>query len=210
MSGISQQDVDEALRDIDDLIDSIGDQTQQTINAQVDETGDPVTGRAVQRGDHVYQVLATPAWNFVQVQAKFDAAEARAFERAQADGGSPAGGPPMAQPQISAPAIQRHRGDLLDNLSEEEHEDLRVRVIDALTEGDLVAALLPGQRMEITGVEVQNQLFIYDEDISISEFNTAVQEVINTLWDVKEILVEAYGLRDGPVSTPSDDTPAFQ
>lgn len=199
----SQQAVDEALREIDGLIESIGDQTVGTLNAVTDDDQN-VTGRQVKHGGHVYAVIASPAFRHVKIQASFDAAEAIAISEVQESTGGQA-----QKVQPSQAAIQSARSDLRDDMDSDEISRIRSELINRVSVDDTVIQLTPEGDAFTTGFAVEDRLFVYDRDIELPEFSSRVQSAINVMWRGKEFLVDAYDVRDA-VNGGQSEPRAFQ
>lgn len=183
--GISQQDVDEALREIDVLIDSIGDEIADTISG-VTERGTPINGRLVVHGGLGYQVLGTADHPFFTIRSGFDAAEARAAEVAS-DGGQAM--------QFTETDLDSVRRQFRAQVGDDDLGDIREGLINRLSRGPLAVSLNADEEF-VTGFEVSGKLFVFDEDIGPQEFYDEVQTVISAMWRGKEYLVNEYELRD--------------
>lgn len=192
MSQPTQQDVDEALREVDTLIDRIDDQIVDTVSGQTDD-GQTVNGRVVQHGTHVYQVLGSTAFRHLKVRAEFNVAEALAVQRAsiQADGGT------ATQVEVSPQDVQQARTELLNGLDDDQTEEIRQGVIDRVTDASVEAQLQTADDgRTVFGIELARQLHIYSEDVSPAEFADEVQTIVNQMWRTKEFLLKEYGVRD--------------
>lgn len=188
MTRVTQQEVDEAIREADDLIDRIGDQVTGTIN-DTTEDGEPITGRQVQHGQTSYQVVGSTSARFIQIQASFNAIETLAANRAVANS---QGG----QVQVTGPMIQSAEDTLDDRIDEEDLEVIREGLIRRTSRDDIGVQLDDSDGF-VSGFQVTKKLFIYDDEISVSEFNSEVQSLANAFSRGKWYLVEQYDLNDG-------------
>lgn len=188
----SREDVDAALRDVEDLIDCIGDEQVDTFRGEVEPTGEPVLGRVAQHGSHPYQVLGTPARNFIKVKSGFDAAQLVAAGRAQTDGGR--GSVQGQQINVNQRDVENAREELVDDLSESEVREIRDEIISRLAQDDLTVDLTATGDV-VTGFEVGTELFAYDQDLTVSEFSSTVSRVVNARWRTRSYMVSAYDIK---------------
>lgn len=194
----TQEDVDEALSDVDDLINRIGDQITGIVNEQT-EQGIPVTGRQVQHGENGYHVLASPQFAHIKLQTGFDAAEALAANQAIAQAEGP-------QVQVTDASLQSAQHELRDR-ADKDLGTIREGLINRTSVGEKAVQLNADEEFVI-GFQVGTRLFMYDENVSVSEFNDEVQALINVLWRGQEYLVNEYDLL-GAVSDGGEDLPGF-
>ena len=200
MTTVSQSEVDEALREVDSLIDRIGDQTTGTINDQTDR-GSPIVGREVQHGGHGYQIIGSTEIEHVLLQSGFNAVEALAAEEAvaAADG---------CQVQIDGTMIQSARRKLEDRADPDEIGQLREGLVHRLGRSDTVTEIQTNDQL-VTAFTVSRKLFVYDREIPISQFNSEVQSLINAEWRGKAYLLGQYELVDG-LNDDNDGPRGFQ
>jgi hypothetical protein len=151
-----------------------------------------VTGRIVQHGNHPYQVIGTPARNLIKVDSKFDAAELVATARAQTDGGRGAVQGP--QVNVSHRDVEQARKELVDGISDSEVREIRDEIIGRLAQGELTVDLTAEEDM-VTGFEVGEELFIYSDGLTVSEFSGAVSRVVNARWRTRSYMVSAYDIK---------------
>lgn len=187
----SQDAVDEALREIDGLAESIGDQPIGTVRNETGD-GDTIITRQIERsaGDR-YSVVASPTFRYVALQTSFDAAETLAATEARANAGEN-----VQQVQVSEEAIQTARRELRDRISEDQHGAIRATLVNRTGTDDFVVQLMPQNQVFVTGFTVEDRLFVYDRDITVTEFYDEVQSLHNTLWRGTEYIWDAYDLRE--------------
>lgn len=191
IEGPSQEAVDEALREIDSLVESIGDQSIGTVRNKTRE-GETITTRQVERsaGDR-YSVVASPAVRYVALQVSFDAAETLAATEARANAGED-----VQQVQLTEEAIQTARRKLRDRISEDKHGGIRATLINRTSTDEIIVQLTPQNQEFVTGFAVEDRLFVYDRDLTVNEFYDEVQSLHNALWRGSEYLWNVYDLRD--------------
>ncbi|WP_396612892.1 hypothetical protein ACH9L7_06370 [Haloferax sp. S1W] len=193
MTSVNQQDVDEALRTIDNHVSSIGDQIIQPISGQTD-SGKQVQGRVVQHGQQKYQILAVVGESAVQIRYVFDAAEAIAVQRAITDGGRSTT-TPNQQVNIAPEQIAHAKDELQDAAEDEDHlKKIRQGVIDRISEPS-IAANLKTDEFFVYGFEVSASLYPFHDDVDIATFSEKVQTVVSLGWKAQSYLVTEYDLR---------------
>lgn len=194
----THEDVDEALSDVDDLIDRIGDQVNGNVNEQT-EQGMPVKGRQVQHGGHGYHVLASPQFAHIKLQAGFDAAEMLAANQAIAQADGP-------QVQVTDASLQSAQNKLRDR-ADKDLGTIREELINRVSVDEKVVQLNADEEF-VSGFQVTTRLFMYDESVSVAKFNDEVQALINVLWRGKAYLMSEYNLQGGG-SDDGEDLPGF-
>lgn len=184
----TQSDVDASLRNIESLVEQIGDQVVDDLRAEADD-GTVVRGRQVQHGQYNYQALAAQSWPYVQIQSQFNAVQALAIDRAtSANSGN---GQPV---QLSTDEIAQVHKDIRDTV-DEDLGTIRQGLIDRISEPGY-GTNLDAEGAFVTGFTVSTKLFPYEEEPSAKEFYEAVQGVISLMYRGKTHLVTQYGLQN--------------
>lgn len=196
----SQQDVDAAIRRVDDLIDSIGDEINQPINATADD-GTSVTGRQVQHGDFTYNVLAAPGNPSVQLQFPYNATQDLAVARARSDGGQQVHGGP-AQVNVGPQQIEQSKQELRDAVDDDDLAEMRQGVLDRASVPPYSLKFEMDEEA-IYGFAVKADLYLYAEDVSVREFGEKAQGIVSLGWKAQSYLAHEYdigGLADTDAS----------
>lgn len=201
-SEITQQDVDELLREVDRLTEGIGNEVADTISGNL-ESGENVNGRLVQHGSLTYSVQASPAWPFVLLESGYNIAEDLAMgqKQAQTDGGVQQVQPPNDQD------VSRAKETLRDN-ADTDLKDIRLEVVDAISDGPLSVQLDADEEF-VYGFTARRRLYAHDRDISIQEYFDEVQTLISAVYHGKEILQRRYDI-ESAVGDPSAGPRGYQ
>lgn len=183
MNQLSQTEVDETLRSVDDFIDRIGDKMTGTRREQDD--GTVYTVRDAQRGDCAYHIVASPDMPFCELRSTFNMVEALAIDMAASEGRN------QATNQDLDDARRRIRRQAEDVDLAEVESEFRSRISDngIAVETETVDGVL-------TSFSPITRLFVYDEGLTISEFDTTVQTIVNAVVTGQTYLVDKYELRD--------------
>lgn len=187
MSPPSQQDVEDALRDIDQLTSRIGNQTsgQQTRNVN----GTDIDILPAKHGNMQYSVQASTEWPFVILETSFRVDEALAAERAQvrADGGVQQSGTPT-QPEITQ-ARQDLRDGAVDDIGV-----IRREVAKSLSQGPMVYTPRNDDDL-LVGFKLERKLYPYDTTITVDEYSDVVQTMMSAHYRGREELIQRYSVR---------------
>lgn len=197
------------------LVESIGDVVvaKREVKAETDE-GTAVEGHGCQHGGHNYIVLASEPWGFLDIRSGFNLDEviaARSKMKKQPNIDNP------NELDISSSEIQQARellDEKLEDIDESKLRSVRLSLIKNLAKDDLVTQIDRSDGAKIHGFETSKRVYHNEDSFEVSDFYSAVQEVINTAWYGREYLGESYGLtdfigRDQETSSPPD-TPGFQ
>jgi hypothetical protein len=200
MTQVSQTEVDEALRNVDDLIDRIGDQVTGSRNEQAD--GNAYTIREAQHGDHGYQVIASPSIGYLELRSGFNAVEALAKDMAVANARS--GG----QVQVSDRVVNSARRTVKEQSEDVDQQAVEDGLYRRASQNG-VAIDLDSQDGVLTAFIASTKLFVYDEELSPSEFNQSVQSVINATVGGRAYLINEYDLAAALDDAGSDPNRGF-
>lgn len=176
------------LQEITTYIDAIEIDLQEQIEGQTDN-GQPVSGYSCQYGSHQIEIVGCPTWEFFQVRYSFDLTQLLAVQQADVE-------PSQGTVTIDRTDIQSARQDLADRLSEEEHAELRLELITQLSDSSNAIALNADEADRVFGLTVTRNIFVYEDAFGLGEFHETVQRTVNLGWQGKEILIDAYGIRN--------------
>jgi hypothetical protein len=184
----SHQEYTGMLQKITTYIDAIQIELQEQIEGQTD-SGQPVSGYSCRYGSHQIEVVGCPTWEFFQVRYSFDLAQLLAVQQADVE-------PSQGTVTIDRTDIRSARDDLAGRLSDEEHAALRLELITQLSDSSNAIALDADESDRVFGLTATRNIFVYEDAFGLGEFHEAVQRTVNLGWRGKEILIDAYGIRD--------------
>jgi hypothetical protein len=184
----SHQEYTGMLQKITTYIDAIQIELQEQIEGQTD-SGQPVSGYSCRYGSHQIEVVGCPTWEFFQVRYSFDLAQLLAVQQADVE-------PSQGTVTIDRTDIRSARDDLAGRLSDEEHAALRLELITQLSDSSNAIALDADEADRVFGLTATRNIFVYEDAFGLGEFHEAVQRTVNLGWRGKEILIDAYGIRD--------------
>lgn len=72
---------------------------------------------------------------------------------------------------------------------------IRLGVIDRVS-NSRHAAQLNADGGKVYGFQLKDNLLLYEEEISVSEYRTTLRTLLNGLWQAKEFLIKSYKIRD--------------
>lgn len=202
-------DLDSKKEKISDFVDRIGDSVDQEVDS--DKLPPNLNGLLVcHHGSHVYHVYFPDEGEHAIIRYPFNIDEALAAQSVAQSGANP------EDLSISQDMIQDARRGLdnrLDNVDSDRLRDLRINLIEALSKEGCSAQLDTTQSIFIHGFNVDKKFFLTDDTLTISDFEFAVQNVINLGWTGKSILIDAYNLTEEAVEqdrVSGDSAPGFQ
>lgn len=195
MQTVPHDEVDEALRRVDELIDRIDDEAIDTISEESDH-GHPVKGRIVQHGDLRYNVICSPQIPYLRLESGFNVVEGYAHDlaRSRADGQDD----PI---QIDASELEGIQDQLVEEVEDEDPEELYQDLVERITVDEIAIGSI--QRTDggyPVGLTVRTRLYCYDDDLTVTEFYESVQTLMNVAFAGRELLVGEFDLREGPDS----------
>lgn len=184
----TQQEIGDALRRINRLVDDTGDEIEQDIEGETGE-GASIEGYEVLHGGHTYQVVTSPVWEHFLVRYEYDFLEKVAALRALE------GAEPPIEIQIADGDKIEVAAELREDLDEAQFREVRQGLIDRLSAPSLGAGLETHDAF-VYGFTVRARLYPYEEEISRAEFYDAVQSVVSLGWKGQEYLEHSYSLHD--------------
>jgi len=193
-SKITQQDVDELLREVDSLTNSIGNEIIDSINGQLD-TGESVCGRVIKHGNIQYGVQASPGWPHILLESGYNLAEdlAAGRKRARSDGG-------VQQSPPTQEELSRAKEDLKDH-ADEDPGDIHLELIEAISNGPRAVKVEADEEF-VYGFKIRRRLFAYDREVTVQEYFDEVQSLISAVFYGKNVLQQRYDI-ESAVSDPS-------
>lgn len=200
----SSDDIDQLLNTAEGYVPRIGDEIEEAIEGRTAE-GDRVEGYSCSHGTHSYIVAGSPAWEFVQVQypVKIDHAVALRTSKKQVD--------ELGQVSFPNEKVREARERLEEELQAtppSERKKVRLNLMQIICREGVVVDLDTTEPFNIHGFTLSKRVFLNEEGVGITEFDTAVQSVVNLGWVGKDFLLENYGLleeTEGGAHSGQDD-----
>lgn len=195
-------EVEEAINGLDEAIRRIGDATVRPISGSTDG-GQTILGRVAQRGSSTYTVFGAVGDPKATVRYEFNAAEAVAADRARADGGH-AAGQQEGGVQVQPTEVQRAADDIRDSLGDLGAQDVRMRLVDRISEPPFGYSILDDDELPI-GFQSSTRVYPYHEDIEVSSFSDRVQGLLGVGIKGQVYLINEFGITDLVDSGSTDD-----
>jgi len=184
----SQSDFGDKLHTLTDYVEQIGDEPVEAIEGETGE-GYSIQGYQCQHGTHAYLLLGTAEWNRFQLRYSVNIDQAVATRYIVSD-----------PSEINERAMRRARDKLeqeLDGKPPSEKKELRLNLMQILSREACIVEFETSKPFNIHGFNVDKRIYPYEEDFNLSDFNYAVQTVINLGWVGKDFILENYGLSEG-------------
>jgi hypothetical protein len=202
---VSEQELDDALDEAKDKAEQLGDEVGEEIEGETG-TGDVAKGFRSNHGTHTYIVAGATAWEHIVVRYPFNLDNAIAIRKAT--GGTPGN---QQTTEITEQDIKSAQVDLDEKLSNQNDADLRefrLNLLQILCREGCALDLNTTKPHYVHGFDLDKKIFIYEDGMTISEYENAVQTIVNLGLAGKEYLLENYGLREGGDTQSTTGTPS--
>lgn len=198
------------VRQFDSALDTLGRYVTQ-IGDEVDEEiegtagGEKFYGYSCSHGTHTYLILGMKPWDYFAVKYPLNMDHGVALRRKAKQTDLPN----MEEVEVTEADIQNAREELNKELNGMPHQlrrELRLNLIEMLSREGCVVDLDTEEEVNIHGFNIDRKVFAYEDSFNLSDFESAVQTVINLGWVGKEFIAENYGFSQ-PFEAPGSSGP---
>ena len=185
----SGNSAEEPLQLAREYVQRLGDTVEEEFEGRVGDAS--LEGVSCRHGTHTYLVMASEAWEWLQLRYPLNLDQLYAIRRLETEDTED-------DIQLTDSKIRQARRELddrLDDMPAVERREFRMNLIQMLSRGSVILSLDTTSPLNVHGFNLDTRVFISESSFGLGDFHSNLQTIINLGWVGEEFTLENYGFR---------------
>lgn len=208
---MSSDSVEDIIDEFEDYVKKTGDEIFERFSAENDDAG-YVAGLACNRGSNTYLVTTSEDLNYITIE--FQYLVVNDFGPMEGEDDDTVISVGAEEPPEKVQETQKEMRQFLQSIDSETKERFYIEVLNKLQNESMAWEIKTENIHDIVGFTLYKRLFPYEDDVSLKEFDTAVQSLLSTGLPVRAYIQYTYSLQSDTTNSEAEaesasDIPRF-